>query len=639
MGLENRPRSAAASRAGRNSAAGRVGVRPRAPALRVGALDRRVRATDATLAGFRRLLSEFGETKSAVLVRSLLGIAPDLSVSTLVDALSLQDVLRPELVAARLDELLALEPRSTSRAKRRRHGSYYTPPALVQMLLDDALDPLLQPLETASASVARLRALRILDPACGSGAFLWAMAQRLEQACVMQGMSVPEARSLAVACIAGADVDALALAAARVRFTAAGWSAPLLVHGDALAGPRFGTSATESQSAALNVALDTSLRAAHSESASVVDWNSSFAAVAQRGGFDLIIGNPPFANAMEGGTRTLLPAIRAALYPELCASSDLSHAFLAQALHLVNATGHIAFVLPRSVLSAAGAAGVRSTAMKCLRPVKVRLPERCDLFSGADVHVCLLTLGHEAETQVEFASGTKQPFRCRGVVHSAQWWEELQRLRQPTVAVPSARTTTRLDEMFEVRATFFVQDFYALREHLEDAEHGTGPRFITTGLIEPGESLWGQVLCRYAKRDRLHPRLMLNAMPEALRRKVQRQLVPKILVAGLARRVEALLDREGELVGALQTFMLTPKVGGFAALEVLADWLNGGAAAELLRCKLGANALSGGNISLRPDFLRALPLPRSVVRGVRAQARISRATSPCTSVSRKSRPA
>jgi len=69
--------------------------------------------------------------------------------------------------------------------ERKTSGSYYTPSSLVDCLLDSALDPVLeeriehfaeQGYKTADAAIL---ALKVCDPACGSGHFLIAAAQRI----------------------------------------------------------------------------------------------------------------------------------------------------------------------------------------------------------------------------------------------------------------------------------------------------------------------------------------------------------------------------------------------------------------------------------------------------------------------------
>jgi len=59
-------------------------------------------------------------------------------------------------------------------------GSYYTPDSLVQTLLNSALDPALDRIETeAHDRASALLSVTMLDPACGSGHFLLAVARRI----------------------------------------------------------------------------------------------------------------------------------------------------------------------------------------------------------------------------------------------------------------------------------------------------------------------------------------------------------------------------------------------------------------------------------------------------------------------------
>ncbi len=66
---------------------------------------------------------------------------------------------------------------------RKTSGSYYTPDSLVECLLDSALDPVLDRAEangdTAEQKVAAILALKVIDPACGSGHFLLGAARRM----------------------------------------------------------------------------------------------------------------------------------------------------------------------------------------------------------------------------------------------------------------------------------------------------------------------------------------------------------------------------------------------------------------------------------------------------------------------------
>lgn len=115
-------------------------------------------------------------------------------------------------------------------AERGDMASYYTPPALVSLVLDRALIPLIEErLADAGASpAARERALldlRVIDPACGSGAFLVGVIDRLgdEVARTRSNPVEPSDEQFAFArrdvltrCIYGVDKDPFAVELCKV---------------------------------------------------------------------------------------------------------------------------------------------------------------------------------------------------------------------------------------------------------------------------------------------------------------------------------------------------------------------------------------------------------------------------------------
>ena len=73
---------------------------------------------------------------------------------------------------------------AVSGSERKTTGSYYTPSSLIQVLLDSALEPVIeQALTRAGSSIENQQSaiinLKVCDPACGSGHFLVAAAHRL----------------------------------------------------------------------------------------------------------------------------------------------------------------------------------------------------------------------------------------------------------------------------------------------------------------------------------------------------------------------------------------------------------------------------------------------------------------------------
>ena len=148
--------------------------------------------------------------------------------------------LGPEELGSVYESLLEMHPRlhseagtfelsSTAGNERKTTGSYYTPSSLILVLLDSALDPVIESClkgkrDAAQQEVALL-GLKVCDPACGSGHFLVAaahrMARRLATVRTGEGEPAPAAmrsalRSVISNCIYGVDINPMSVELCKV---------------------------------------------------------------------------------------------------------------------------------------------------------------------------------------------------------------------------------------------------------------------------------------------------------------------------------------------------------------------------------------------------------------------------------------
>jgi N-6 DNA Methylase len=145
--------------------------------------------------------------------------------------------LGPEELGSVYESLLELHPRVEVDAarfelitaignERKSTGSYYTPTSLIMALLDEALDPLLDEAEKEAEPAEAILAVKVLDPACGSGHFLTAAAQRIATrlAAVQTGEVNPPPQAVRHAlrqvvgrCVYGIDLNPMAVELAKVN--------------------------------------------------------------------------------------------------------------------------------------------------------------------------------------------------------------------------------------------------------------------------------------------------------------------------------------------------------------------------------------------------------------------------------------
>lgn len=149
--------------------------------------------------------------------------------------------LGPEELGSVYESLLELHPmlntdagtfQLTSAAgnERKTTGSYYTPSSLIQVLLDSALDPVIEDhlkgKQDAAQQEQALLDLKVCDPACGSGHFLIAAAHRIagKLAEVRAGDNEPSPnetrralRDVIRHCIYGVDINPMAVELCKVN--------------------------------------------------------------------------------------------------------------------------------------------------------------------------------------------------------------------------------------------------------------------------------------------------------------------------------------------------------------------------------------------------------------------------------------
>ena len=350
----------------------------------------------------------------------------------------------------------------------------------------------------------------------------------------------------------------------------------------------------------------------------IFHWFDAFPDVALRGGFDFIIGNPPYVNSIEleyKGDKT------SAIYQDedrtMRGSADLAYQFLRRGLSLVRDGGSVYFLMPRATFAAPSLRDfwASSRADVWLRHVVLydnhRLFEGASIFvSGALWHRC----GRERSGKLSVVRYDRKDTLLwrREVEHTSRaWWSGISAaIDEGTFDVSDS--ALRIRDEFDVSASMTTGEFYDCREFLDDGSPSMdGIPMITSGAIDPGLVKWGQKNSRILGRDYLSPQLQRAAFEDGspLKRRRERAERPKILIAGLAARVEAVfLEKPSQ--GAVSTLTITHPHDDVKALEALSDLLNSDWVSLFLRHILGANALGGGNITISKDFVRNLPLQR-----------------------------
>ncbi len=517
-----------------------------------------------------------------------------------------------------------------ARGARTGSGTFYTPIPLVEHVLDHALDPILDGLDDPDET--SILSIRVCDPACGSGRFLACAARRLA-ARLREITGEPESSAISRVidrCIYGVDLDRISVELCITALVRAGGSSDSIR--DHI---RFGNSLLGVLDPAVTMKGERSCDAWCAEylgseplpSDHLFHWGLEFPEVFERdgSGFDVIVGNPPFLNQLTRATasdRRTARLLSACCDDAVGGYADLSIAFLVRSMQLCAKRGRVSLVLPQSVLVSDDAGAARKAVLET-GAIQALWISNEHVFDDAGVYTCAVTLekcGERTSKLIRTHTGAFEsidPIQIQNdTLRDEPTWG---RLSASTLGVPDLVVSRDLTIGDIAHATADFRDqYYGLKGHVRNSEdinetddpiEDRYPRLLTSGLIDPACSLWGERTTRIHKQTWRSPRIHRAGLSGDTKMSswIDIRLVPKVLLATQTRVMEAYVDSQGIYVPSVPIVSLMP----FKHDDL---WSVGAAVASpvstMIACRdyFGA-ALSIGAIKLSAKQALRLPLP------------------------------
>ena len=494
--------------------------------------------------------------------------------------------LQPHLAGAALEAVFSKGDR------RRTLGAFFTPPWLVDHVIEESLGRTMREIVSA-------RALRVCDPSCGSGNFLLGVVKFLER----HGFSKDDAIRH---CVYGVDINPHSAALCREV---------LASHAENQAVARIALDANIKTGDALKGAWPGRI-----ESAGGIDWKHAYPSILAEEGFDVVVGNPPYLNQLETrttGSRNAAAHLKTASDGLITRYADMSAAFYLLASRLVRPHGRFAMVLPQSFLSANDTAALRRNLANNSSIEHLWLATE-HVFS-ASVYTCVISAKRSATPTHVITRRSRPTLR----EHPEERLEAAKLADMPTwsplasdlIGVPRVELTgAPLSSIADATADF-RDEYYALKGSIidePDREDREFPKLLTTGLITPGGNTWGNNFATIHGTRFQHPRADLSALvrEEWIGRWVARRLRPKVLVASQTTVMECFDDADGRFLPITPLVCVTPHSD--VSTTLIAAALSSPVMSALALVRFGCGALHADSIKLSASQLLTLPMPDNI---------------------------
>ena len=351
------------------------------------------------------------------------------------------------------------------------------------------------------------------------------------------------------------------------------------------------------------------------EGARAFHWPLEFPDIMVRGGFDIVVGNPPYLSALE---HTKSENTRSRHFIQRHFSSakgafDIYIPFIERGAALARA-GTSSLLTPNKYLSAPYGQALRKHIIEFNLLTSIDDFSRGSYFTDANVYPLISTLRANnsvdrlirvrryaesgfTETKVPAILTNRLPDHNFGPLLS----EDLDRLyRILEISVPFA-------DVAEINASTTAAEAEIYTEALtEESECSDAHwRVVNTGTIDPFISLWGLRPMRHAKEDYQRPVLSKKSVIISERRKHQYDR-PKLFFAKIGNVTEAFFDEHGVYAGLNVNFaFVTGDVGKF-----LTSYVNSTLGSWVYRQLFGALTMSGGYLQYQSPQIRTFPIPK-----------------------------
>jgi hypothetical protein len=343
-------------------------------------------------------------------------------------------------------------------------------------------------------------------------------------------------------------------------------------------------------------------------------WHLAFPTVFAKGGFDVVLGNPPY-----GDSESMNPNVRSFVgrrWTTARGNWDLYVAFVEAAANLVRLGGYQAQVTPNKLLGSDYAASIQKLLLsRSILTVWDFTGWKVFVDAAVDVVIAVIRNtragGSDTTTFVSRMTGRTTVATLEDLLALPDGYISYPLSGSPGEYLPLLTSNVRLKSVATVSDGATTGEAYELRKLVQDeprADSSTGEwvRLVNTGTIDPFELHWGREKIRYLGFVGLYPAISAAMLVQSFPARATQAMSEKVVIAGLSTRLEAAVAPKGWLCGkSVNQVIPQPGVCAYA----IAVLLNSHILNRLYSGLFGMRGLSGVWLNVGSRQLELLPVP------------------------------
>jgi hypothetical protein len=336
------------------------------------------------------------------------------------------------------------------------------------------------------------------------------------------------------------------------------------------------------------------------------EWNSQFPKIFEVGGFDVVVGNPPYVDS-ELMVKSN-PEERNFISKNFASAQgnwDLFVPFYQKAFDILKPGGICSMIVPNKILIANYASKLREYLLQNGSLLSVVDVSAKGIFD-VDVYPVIVTTGKGiGQDLVQVFGDLLEEPSLRTLEPSESNWGLLLTSND---SLKSNSPMCKFDSLFDVFPAASVSEAYELKELIQENEHTLVRKIVNTGTIDPLFHDWGLFPMTYIKGRYLYPVAPASISSGA---KVWHHQ-DKVIVAGMSQTIEAVFSHGDELFPAKSTVVITAKPNGPLSAHAAAVLLNSDEFRDRFISSNKLNAMAGGYITISRGNLSECLVPKAL---------------------------
>ncbi len=352
-------------------------------------------------------------------------------------------------------------------------------------------------------------------------------------------------------------------------------------------------------------------------------WHLYFADVFAQGGFDIVIGNPPYVDSetmtrIDEEKETNYRQMYHKLYSTCKGNWDLFIAFIELGIILGHEKSSLSFIVPNKLIAAKYANYARNFLSKN-HLLEIRDYSSVEVFSGIGVYPCTFITKKNSLSKVTKMTKMKNREQVQffsNVLYSKfvsdSLWDKYFYSKSVVDLIIKISSFSKLSSQFHrIMGAATVNEAYKIREiveNLSDTNNTQYSKLVNTGTIDKYAILWGKQPIHYLGFTAINPIVEDCDLQRVSPKRYAQAKASKVIIAGLSIELEAYYDNGSCLAGKSTTIILENSHGK-NGIKALVSLLNSKLISFWLRKNYNSLAMSGGYLNIGVNEVSNIPLP------------------------------